>query len=286
MRTRFMLMTVLLAFALASTSQAVAQLALSQAPESVVIPNFWDLKQRPDKPLINRGRTIRILTDDEYPPLHFAIGASRPTGLSIELMKAACLVLEVQCTVQVRRFDTLLSALNDKAGDVVAAAIPITPELRRGFKVTHPYHKTPARFAVRKDWQSWALTIESLDTRPVGVVASTAHEMFLSEYMPKIDKRTYPDLDKALTALKKAEIDFLFGDGVTLSTWANSQQGDCCTLIGAPYLDSAFFGEGVGFIVHNDDQDLKRALDYALHQLAQKGTFSELYLRFFPIGLY
>ena len=45
----------------------------------------------------------------------------------------------------------LLDALNDKQGDVVAAAIPITADLRRRFAVTAPYFKIPARFAARKD---------------------------------------------------------------------------------------------------------------------------------------
>jgi polar amino acid transport system substrate-binding protein len=264
----------------------IAPTAGNAATINIIIPNFWDFRQRPEKPFLNPQKTIRILTDDDYPPLHYAIGDARPTGFSIELIRAACLLLEVPCTVQVRRFDTLLNALNDKAGDVVAAAIPTTLDLRKRFKVTHPYHKTPARFAVRKDWQSWPLTIASLDGRPVAVVTGTAHEAFAQAYMPNIDRRGYADLDKALQALKKAEVDFLFGDSVTHSSWANSQQGDCCTLIGAAFLDSTFFGEGVGFILHQEDDTLRRALDYALHQLAQNGTYAELYLRFFPVGIY
>ena len=35
-------------------------------------------------------------------------------------------------------------------------------------------------------------------------------------------------------------------------------------------------------------QDIERseAIDYALRQLAQKGTFRELYLRYFPLSFY
>jgi polar amino acid transport system substrate-binding protein len=277
---------------------AFAQPATSPSPEpqtslaqdaqkrAVIIPHFWDVRQRLEKPFLNPQKTVRILTDDEYPPLHFSTGEGAPTGLSIALMKAVCEELAVPCTVQVRRFEALLPALNEKAGDVVAAAIPITADLRKRFLVTNPYHKTPARFAVRKDWQSWPISPESIAGRAIAVVSGTAHEAFLNSYWPKSEKRTFTDLTAALGALQKAEVDFLFGDGVTLSTWANSAVGECCTLIGGPYLDATFFGEGVGFIVHSDDDTLRQATDYALQKVAQKGVYADIYLRFFPIGAY
>ena len=53
---------------------------------------------------------------------------------------------------------------------------------------------------------------------------------------------------------------------------------------GGPFLESAYFGEGVAFLLRKDDPALKRGLDYALQALWDDGTYARLYLRFFPVS--
>ena len=60
----------------------------------------------------------------------------------------------------------------------------------------------------------------------------------------------------------------------------------CCGFAGGPYLDSRYFGEGVGVLVRKDDAQLKKMLDYALVMTAEKGVYAELYLKYFPVGFY
>src|ERR687884_771088 len=96
--------------------------------QGVAIPNFWDPRARQERPDLSGLRTIRFLTDDEFPPLHFAGPDGAPTGFVVELARAACERLAITCTVQARRFDTLLNSLAEGRGDVVAAAVPITAD--------------------------------------------------------------------------------------------------------------------------------------------------------------
>ena len=51
-----------------------------------------------------------------------------------------------------------------------------------------------------------------------------------------------------------------------------------------PYLESRFFGEGIGLLVRKDDEVLRRTLDYGLQQLWDEGKYAEIYLRFFPVS--
>ena len=53
-----------------------------------------------------------------------------------------------------------------------------------------------------------------------------------------------------------------------------------------PYSDPNFFGDGVGIAVKKNNIALRRALDYALARVSQKGVYSELYLKYFPVGPY
>jgi polar amino acid transport system substrate-binding protein len=253
--------------------------------QNVAIPNFWDPKAQLDRPEIPATRTIRFLVDDDFPPLHFPGLDGNPTGLSVELARAACERLSLTCTVQVRRFDMLLDALNDRQGDVVAAAISVTADLRRRYAVTAPYFKFPARFAVRKDRSQPAPEARALQGKAIGVVGGSAHEAFAKAFMSGGTLKPYPELAAAQAALKAGEIDYLFADGLGLALWIGGEDaGGCCDFSGGPYLESRFFGEGIGFITRTEDEPLRRALDFALQQLWKEGKYAELYLRFFPIS--
>jgi polar amino acid transport system substrate-binding protein len=193
--------------------------------------------------------------------------------------------LSLTCTIQVRRFDMLLDALNERQGDVVAAAIPITAGLRSRFSVTAPYFKIPARFAVRKDRNQPAPEAKAFQGKTIGVVGGTAHEAFAKAFMPGGTLKSYPELAAAQAALKTGETDYLFADGLGLALWIGGEEaGGCCDFSGGPYLESHFFGEGIGFITRTEDENLRRVLDFALQQLWKEGKYAELYLRFFPIS--
>jgi polar amino acid transport system substrate-binding protein len=267
---------------------AVVGLLIGCAPalaEAVTIPNFWDPRAGQERPELSGTRTIRFLTDDEFPPLHFAGPDGNPTGFSVELARAACERLAITCTIQARRFDTLLEALQEGRGDVVVAAVPITADLRKRFTVTLPYFRTPARFAVRKDRDQPGPDSKSLQGRSVAVIGETAHEAYLKAFFPGATIRSVPDLAVAEAALRGGEVDYVFADGLGLALWiGGTEAGGCCSFAGGPYLESRFFGEGIGFVFRPEDEVLRRAFDYALHRLWDEGKYAEIYLRFFPVS--
>jgi polar amino acid transport system substrate-binding protein len=259
------------------------QTALAQ---QVAIPNFWDPRARTERPDLTGLRPVRFLVDDEFPPLNFVGPDGNPTGFTTELARAVCEQLTLSCTVQVRRFDTLLEALETRNGDVVAAGIPISADLRSRFGVTQPYFKIPARFVARKDGQAAEPQGgQGLQGRTIGVVGGTAHEAFAKTFYSSASIKPHPDLAAALGALKNSEIDYVFADGLGLALWiGGTEAADCCAFVGGAYLESRYFGEGIGFIMRKDDETLRRAFEFALQRLWDEGKYAELYLRFFPVS--
>ena len=271
---------------MAAAVLAVVSASLASA-QGVAIPNFWDPRATLDRPDVPTSRTVRFLTDDEFPPLHFAGPDGVPTGFTVELARAACERLGLPCTVQVRRFDTLLDALAEGRGDVVVAAIPTTATLRQRFTTTRPYFRTPARFAVRRDRKAPEPDPKALEGRTVAVAAGTAHEAFLKTFFPLATAKPLAEVAAVQAALRDGEADYAFGDGLSLAVWiGGTQSGDCCTFAGGPYLESRFFGEGIAFVLRNEDENLRRAFDFALQRLRDEGKYAEIYLRFFPVGVF
>ncbi len=259
--------------------------APSAFAQGVAIPNFWDPRSRTERPDLSGVRTVRFLTDDEFPPLHFAGPDGAPTGFSVELARAACERLAITCTVQARRFDTLLDGLAEGRGDVVAAAIPITAILRRRFSMTLPYFRTPARFAAATERGLPEPNARDLEGHTVAVVGGTAHEAFFRSFFARGEAKSFPNLTAATSAMRRGEVDYVFADGLSLALWiGGTEAAGCCALVGGPYLESRFFGEGIGFIMRKDDEILRRAFDFALQRLWDEGKYAEIYLRFFPVS--
>ena len=259
----------------------------AQTAPGVFVPGFWDPKRRPDKPEPGRIATIRFLTEEDYPPFNFKGPDGQPIGFNVDLARAICLELGLQCTVQVRRFDTLIEALDEGRGDAIVASLAINPETRKRVDFTDRYYRSPARFVAGKDAALKDATPEAIAGMKVAVVERSAHEAYLRAFFAEAAIQPRAHLQTALAALKRGEVDLVFGDGIALAFWLNGRDSaGCCAFRGGPFIESRYFGEGVGIAVKKGNDTLRRALNYALFRLWEKGAYTDLYLRYFPVGFY
>ena len=212
-------------------------------------------------------RTVRFLTDDEFPPLHFAGPDGDLTGFSVELARAACERLAIACTIQARRFDTLARRAGRRAGrcrrrgdpdhgrpaetiSTVRAVLPHAGPLRR------PQGPRSARCRTRKrsraaPWRSSA--------RP-------RMRRISKRSFPGAAVRSVPDLTAAEAALRSGEVDFVFADGLGLALWiGGTEAGGCCAFRGRSLPRKPLLRRGRR--LHRcvtEDEVLRRAFDYAL----------------------
>jgi polar amino acid transport system substrate-binding protein len=255
------------------------------SPAAAAVPGFWDPRRRPERPDLSRITVIRFLTESDYPPFNYTGADGNPTGFNVELARMICEEIKVSCTIQARRFDTLLPALAENRGDAVIASVQATAETRRIADFSDPYYRTPARFVARRDSPLNDVRPEALEGKKVAVVGGTAHEAYLKALFTEAELRPYPDADTARTALRQGDVDLLFGDGVSLAFWLNgTDSGNCCAFRGGPYLESRYFGDGIGITVRRGNDVMRQALNWALFRIWEKGRFTDLWLRYFPIS--
>jgi polar amino acid transport system substrate-binding protein len=269
----------------AAAERPTAALATVPSASGVDVPGFWDPKRRQERPELLPGMVIRFLTEINYPPFDFAGPDGSPAGFNVDLARAICEELKVGCTVQMRRFDTLVDALAENRGDAVVASIAKTTDVRRRVDFTDPYYRSPARFVTKRDAPAMEVLPEKLQGTAVGVVAGTAHEAYLKLLFAGIALHSYPNDEAARAALTSGEVKLLFGDGIQLAFWLNgSDSNACCAFAGGPFTESRFFGEGVGIAVRRGNDPLRQALNWGLFRLWETGRFTDLWLRYFPIS--
>ncbi len=274
---------------LLQSAPAHAQAAGPATPQAgrppVAVPSFWDPRRRQEKPELPAGTVIRFMTEIDYPPFNYAGPDGNPAGFNVDLARMLCEELRVSCTIQMRRFDTLLDALAQNRGDAVIAAIAATPETRARADFTDPYYRSPARFVARKDGKAPEVLPEALDGVKIAAVAGTAHEAYVRTFFTGAELKPYPDDETARKALRGGEVDLLFGDATQLAFWLNGSDSErCCEFRGGPFLESRYFGEGLGIAVRTGNDTLRRALNWALFQLWQKNRYTELWLKHFPVS--
>jgi polar amino acid transport system substrate-binding protein len=225
------------------------------------------------------------MTEIDYPPFNYAGPDGNPAGFNIDLARMLCEELAVTCSMQMRRFDTLFDALNDNRGDAAIASISMTPETRKRADFSDAYLRMPARFVARRDSAINDVRPELIEGKKIAVVAGTAHEAYLKALFTEAELRLYPNAEATRDALRQGEVDLLFGDGVSLAFWINGTGSEgCCTFRGGPFLESRFFGEGIGIAVKRGNDTLRLAFNWALFRLWEKGRYTDLWLRYFPIN--
>ena len=255
------------------------------AEPPVRVPGFWDPRRRPEKPDLSRISVIRFLTEVDYPPFNYAGPDGNPQGFNIDLARLLCEELKLPCTIQMRRFETLIPALNANQGDAAIASIAATPDLRARVDFTDPYYRTPARFVAKRDSPIEDPLPERLEGKKVAVVAGTAHEAYLKALFTEVELRPYPNADASRAALRRGEVDLLFGDAISLAFWLNGTDSEnCCAFRGGPYTDNRYFGEGIGIAVRKGNDTIRLALNWALFRVWEQGRFTDLWLRYFPIS--
>jgi len=251
----------------------------------VRVPGFWDPRRRPEKPDLSRISVIRFLTETDYPPFNFAGPDGNPQGFNVDLARLLCEELKVACTIQMRRFETLIAALNGNQGDAAIASITATLDMRAKVDFTDSYYRTPARFVAKRDSPIDDPLPERLEGKKVAVVAGTAHEAYLKALFTEADVRAYPSADVARLALRRGDVDLLFDDAISLALWLNGTDSEnCCAFRGGPYIDSRYFGEGIGIAVKKGNDIMRLALNWALFRVWEQGRFTDLWLRTFPIS--
>jgi polar amino acid transport system substrate-binding protein len=284
------LLCAVLAFAFALAPPAAAQTppaapAQPNAAAPQAVPGFWDPRRRPERPDLSRLTVIRFLTETDYPPFNFTGPDGNPAGFNVDFARMICEEIKVACTIQMRRFETLVDAINSNRGDAIIASLAVTPQMRAKLDFSDPYYRTPARFVSRRDAVMAQVRPEDLEGKKVGVIAGSSHEAYLKNLFTDAQIVGFPNDETLRLALRRGEVDFIFGDAISLAFWINgTDSAECCAFSGGPFVESRYFGEGIGIGVKKGNDLLRQALNWAMFRLWEKGRYTDLWLRYFSVS--
>ncbi len=260
-----------------------------RASANSIIPIFWDTKEQLSTPQLDTIGRIAFLTTIDFPPFNYIDDTGRLSGFHIDLAKAICVELNVtdKCSIQALPWRELESSLLSGSADAILAGMKATLNNRKHFSFGRPYLRFPARFVVRDGSKLSGDLSNSTTDRRIGVIAGSAHEAMLRDYFPAAKPVLYDRPEWLLTGLIDGKLDAAFGDGMQLAFWLGSAGSqNCCRFAGGPYLSDKYLSTGLSIVTSLENKPLRDAMNYALRELTSNGTYSELYLRYFPVSFY
>ena len=287
LRTSFHIHAFLVLAALSGALLLVAPKEAAAQGRIDIVPDTWQGDALRPKPDLRGLSKLTFVTDSDYPPFHYYDEVGALTGFNVDLAKAICDQLEVQCEVKAVSWDDLIPSLDRGEADAAIASLRITAEALNKADFTSRYYATPARFAARKGSDLKDISPEALAGKKIGVAKGTGHEAYLKKFFPDAAIASFATPEDAEKALKDGALDLVFGDGIGLTFWMNGVTSEgCCEFRGGPYLDDVYLGEGVGIAVKKGNRQMVEILNYALEQVHASGRYEELFLRYFPMSFF
>ncbi len=274
-----------------ASAQTAEQAPVATAP---VIPSFVDPNFRLTRPDLSGRTRLRFLTVTDFPPFSFIDARKRLTGFHVDLAREVCRTLALldSCQIQAVPLAELEAELLSGNAEAALAGLRPTRQRRETLDFSHAYFRLPGRFAVPASselagWVDGAVPfIEQLDGREIGIIDGTAHAAFAKAWFGTARLRLFADQTAALEALRANTVAALFGDAVNLSFSMQEPGPRALAFAGPPYFSADYFGTGLTAAVARDDDELRDGIDYALATIFRDGRFAELYLRYFPVGIF
>jgi polar amino acid transport system substrate-binding protein len=231
--------------------------------------------------------TVRIGTEGAYPPFNYFDTDHQLQGFDVDIAKALCDHMKVDCEFVAQDWDGIIPALLAGKYDAIVASMAITDERKKQVDFTDKYYSSPPRFVVRKDSGITDVSPEGLKGKTLGAQSATTHANYLEAMYPDSEIKLYGSHDDLAMDLANGRLDAILAESIVVYQWMEkSEEGKCCEFVGEPLTDPAYFGYGAGIAVRQGDQDLKAMLNEALAAILADGTYQKINDKYFPFSVY
>jgi polar amino acid transport system substrate-binding protein len=261
----------------------VAMAPIQAAENSASVPRFRQVEPEAKAPALDKTKTYVLAADREFPPFSYADQNGEARGLAVDLMRAACATLEINCSFTLLNWGELKMA----NADATIAGLAIDEELLKSFAPTRPIYRPFGRFAVRRENTLTAPDKEALADKRIGAVEGSTHAAWLQRYFPDSELVTSASLAEAEENLRNAKTDALFADGLPLIYWTHGENSQaCCRLLDGAFIDEAYFSRPFVIFVRREDEALRKAFDVALDHIQESGETAKIFRLYVPASLW
>ena len=229
------------------------------------------------------AETVRFgVAAEPYPPFASKDSSGTWAGFEIDLAKALCEQMKVECVITEIAWDGIIPALNGSKIDVIFASMSITDERKQEIDFSKPYYFTPSAFVGAKGG-STDISPDALSGKVIGVQASTTNASFLAANYGKSEIKYYNTQDDANADLVSGRIDYMLVDSVGITDFMKTVDAENLEVKGMAPADP-LFGAGIGAGLRKGDP-LKDKINTALDSLMSGGAYDVIQQIYFDFDV-
>ena len=229
---------------------------------------------------------IRIGVEGAYPPFSVVAPDGSLKGFDIDIAKALCAQMQIECSLVQQDFDGLIPALQARKFDAIIASMSITEERKNSVGFSERYYNSPNRLIARKG-ANISLTPAGLKGKRIGVQRSTINDRYCTDNFKAAQIVRYGKQDEAYLDLAAGRTDMVMVDAVAATFgFLKTPAGKDFEFIGPVYTDPKYFGYGAGVAVRKNDPELRDRFSEAIKAIRANGIYKKLQDQYFDFDIY
>lgn len=212
-----------------------------------------------------------------YPPFNFIDDNGDLAGFDIDIANAIAEKLGVTAVPITTEWDGIVGGLTGNRFDMIIGSMAITPDRLEQVNFTDPYYYDGAQFFAPVD--SGLDSIEDLVDGKVGVVTGTTFHEALGD-MDNIAEilQFSSDVDNFMSA-EQGRSDGLV-TGIFVGLQAPKEYGVEIEPVG-----DMLYSEDIAIAIRKEDTDLLEAVNGALAEIIEDGTYAQISEKWFDVNL-
>jgi polar amino acid transport system substrate-binding protein len=217
---------------------------------------------------------LTVGSDVPFPPFEFRKG-DKLTGFDVELTEELARRMGLRVKWVDTSFDTLFTQVAAGRFDVAAAATTITPEREQQVNFTEPYYSAQQSLVVDGERSAGVRSVDDLSGGDmVAVQKGTTGETWARENVPEgVEIRAFPEAPDIYTALEAGAVTAVIMDEPSAVTETDKRKA-------LELVQTIDTKERYGFAVDPRNGGVLKALNRALRQVKQDGTYQRIYDRY------
>lgn len=234
--------------------------------------------------LAAQAEPLRIATEGAYPPFNFVDASGELQGFDVDIARALCAEMAVECEITAQAWDGIIPGLNAGRYDAIVASMSITPARLEAVNFTQPYYQAGAVLVAPAD-SDILPEAEAMEGRVIGVQRASTYANLIDQRFPGASVRLYDTVENHNLDLIAGRLDGVIAQRIFMANWLESDEGAGFEMKGEAMLEPEILGLGAGIAVRKDDTDLLDRLNAALETIMENGTYAEINDRYFTVNL-
>lgn len=227
-----------------------------------------------DNPPAQTTQTLRIATEGAYPPFNNMLADGELVGFDIDVMKAVCQQMAVQCEFVAQEWDGIIPGLTNQKYDAIIAGMSITDERAKQVDFSQPYFKNTLVWLTKKDS---GFDPNNITNNVLGGQRATTAASYISDRFDGKDGNTVQLYDSYISAYmdtKAGRNQAVMAEKVSANDWLATNPD--FALVG----DEIDNNDNIAIAVRVGDP-LKDKINQALNELATSGELAKIEARHF-----